>query len=185
MLRWLERYSVPTPPVLHFEPDEGRLGRAAIVMARMPGDALGRADQATRDRLGADLGRHLARLHAIDVADFDGGISDDVLAATSGQLAFWAGRYRSDALMSVPLLGGLLAWLERNQPERAGLPVLVWGDPGLYNILHQDGDVTALLDRIQRRVLWLAMQQIHYANRVRPHTDALKEAVPSTFPAMK
>ena len=33
---------------------------------------------------------------------------------------------------------------------------------------------TALLDRIQLRVLWLAMQQIHYANRVRPRRDPLK-----------
>ena len=35
-------------------------------------------------------------------------------------------------------------------------------------------DDTAVLDRIQRRVLWLAMQQIHYANRVRPRADSLK-----------
>lgn len=33
---------------------------------------------------------------------------------------------------------------------------------------------TALLDSIQRRVLWLAVQQIHYANHVRPKTDAMK-----------
>ncbi len=33
---------------------------------------------------------------------------------------------------------------------------------------------TAVLDRVQQRVLWLAMQQIHHANRVRVHTDALK-----------
>lgn len=33
---------------------------------------------------------------------------------------------------------------------------------------------TALLDRIQQRVLWLAVQQIHHANRVRPKTDPMK-----------
>jgi pyruvate dehydrogenase E1 component len=33
---------------------------------------------------------------------------------------------------------------------------------------------TALLDSIQRRVLWLAVQQIHYANQVRPRTDTMK-----------
>ena len=33
---------------------------------------------------------------------------------------------------------------------------------------------TDLLDRIQNRVLWLAVQQIHYANHVRPKTDHLK-----------
>lgn len=32
----------------------------------------------------------------------------------------------------------------------------------------------ALLDCIQRRVLWLSVQQVHYANRVRPHSDRLK-----------
>ncbi len=33
---------------------------------------------------------------------------------------------------------------------------------------------TELLDRIQHRVLWLAVQQIHHANRIRPKTDQLK-----------
>ena len=33
---------------------------------------------------------------------------------------------------------------------------------------------TAVLDRIQRRVLWLAVQQIHHANHVRPKTDPMK-----------
>ena len=33
---------------------------------------------------------------------------------------------------------------------------------------------TALLDRIQRRVLWLAVQQIHHANHVRQTTDRMK-----------
>ncbi len=37
-----------------------------------------------------------------------------------------------------------------------------------------DDDTTAVLERIQRRVLWLAMQQIHHANRVRPRADSLK-----------
>jgi pyruvate dehydrogenase E1 component len=32
----------------------------------------------------------------------------------------------------------------------------------------------SLLDRIQRRVLWLSAQQIHYANRVRPGTGKMK-----------
>ena len=145
-LRWLESTDLPTPGVLHFEPDGGRLGLAAIVMERMPGGPLGRAGQLTRDRLGADLGRNLARLHAVDVADFDDSIPADVGEATSGQLAFWVGRYRRDALMPVPLLGALLAWLEAEQPDRQGSPALVWGDPGLYNILHDEGEVTALLD---------------------------------------
>jgi pyruvate dehydrogenase E1 component len=35
-------------------------------------------------------------------------------------------------------------------------------------------DDTAVLDSIQRRVLWLAIQQIHYANQVRPKSDSLK-----------
>ena len=33
---------------------------------------------------------------------------------------------------------------------------------------------TALLDRIQRRVLWLAVQQIHHANKVRQTTEPMK-----------
>ena len=35
-------------------------------------------------------------------------------------------------------------------------------------------DATELLDRIQRRVLWLACQQVQYANTGRPKTDQMK-----------
>jgi aminoglycoside phosphotransferase (APT) family kinase protein len=145
-LRWLHSRGLPTPPVLHFEPDGGRLGRAAIVMQLMPGEPLGRADQSTRDRLGEDLGRNLARLHAIDATDFSGSKVASAGAANRQQLEFWEGRYHGDALQPVPLLGALLAWLRHNQPLRSGRPALLWGDPGLYNILHEDGTITALLD---------------------------------------
>lgn len=33
---------------------------------------------------------------------------------------------------------------------------------------------SALLESVQRRVLWLAVQQIHYANQIRPKVDAMK-----------
>ena len=35
-------------------------------------------------------------------------------------------------------------------------------------------DTTELLESIQRRVLWLAIAQVHHANRVRPKSDELK-----------
>ena len=38
----------------------------------------------------------------------------------------------------------------------------------------QSGDDTRLLETIQRRVLWLAIQQVHDANRVRPRSDQMK-----------
>ena len=145
-LAWLEPHAVPTPPVLHFEPDGGRLDRATIVMAHMPGEALGRVSQGVRDRLVVDLGIHLARLHAIDAAGFPGADGADMAKATTRQLEFWKGRYAADALSPIPLLGALLAWLRANQPSRAGPSVVLWGDPGPYNVLHVDGEVSALLD---------------------------------------
>ena len=145
-LRWLEPHAVLSPPVLHFEPEGGALERAAIVMERMPGRPLGRESDDTKRTLAADLGRRLAALHAVDASDFPGGGHADIGAANAAQVAFWADRYESDALEPVPLVAGLLAWMEANPPERSGPPSVVWGDCGLHNLLHDDGAIAALLD---------------------------------------
>lgn len=145
-LEWLQPHGLLTPPVLHFEPDGGRLERATIVMDHMSGASLGRVSQEIRDRLGAGLGRNLARLHGIDAAAYPGDVPASAEGATARQLDFWEQRYRSDALQPVPMAAALLAWLRHNQPARTGPPALLWGDPGLYNLLHDDGVITALLD---------------------------------------
>ncbi len=144
-LKWLQPQGLPTPPVLHFEPDGGRLERATIVMDHMPGSPLGRVSQEIRDRLGAELGHNLARLHELDVSSLAGGAATASAAALQ-QLDFWEQRYRSDALQPVPLVAALVAWLRKNQPTRQGSVALLWGDPGLYNMLHEEGSITALLD---------------------------------------
>ena len=48
-LEWLADKGLPTPKVWHFEPHEGRLDRAAIVMERMTGHPMGRMEDAERD----------------------------------------------------------------------------------------------------------------------------------------
>jgi aminoglycoside phosphotransferase (APT) family kinase protein len=145
-LAWLSGKGLPTPTVWHFEPEGGRLDRSAIVMDRMSGGPFGRMDDSARDRLAIDLGRKLAQLHAIDVADWPGVVAGDLNEANESQLESWAGRYVTDALQPVPLLAALLGWLEANLPERSGRSVPLWGDAALYNSLNEDGTVTAMLD---------------------------------------
>ena len=146
VLRWLEGHDLPTPGVPHFEPHGGRLNRSAIVMDRLPGHPLARDEQAARDRLAIDLGRFLARLHRLDQSASPLDTSVSAADATTRELDTWWHRYANDRAQPIPLMGALFAWLRAHRPDRDGLAVTLWGDPGPYNVLHEDGRVTALLD---------------------------------------
>ncbi len=82
----------------------------------------------------------------MDPKRFPGPGYSGAAAATSTQVAFWRERYRSDALEPIPLVGALLAWLDANPLVRSARPAVLWGDCGLHNLLHEDGEITAVLD---------------------------------------
>ncbi|GIU93466.1 MAG: hypothetical protein KatS3mg011_2372 [Acidimicrobiia bacterium] len=146
LLERLARTGLPVPTPLFFEPDGGRLGRAAFAMVRLPGEPVRRPTPELARVLGAELGTFLARLHRLDpdLVGKPGGGS--AMEATAAELANWWNRYLYVRPGAVPLLGALFAWLRRNQPERSLPPVILWGDPGIYNLLHDGGRVTGLLD---------------------------------------
>jgi hypothetical protein len=104
-----------------------------------------REDPETLAAIASELGHNLARLHAISRRDAAEPVAS-AADATRTQIAMWRERYLADRVAPVPLIGLLLAWLERHIPSSESDPALLWGDPGPHNILHIDGKITALLD---------------------------------------
>lgn len=149
-----------TVPTVHLEGGEADgLGGAFFVMDLVPGEALARRllrDEryaAARSALPAQLGRELARVHEIDLAD--------------PGLAFLAGRCPSgddprrfarseverylqilDAFSAdqpYPLLRLVARWLLARAP-RVERPVLVHGDFRVGNVMFDENGLTAVLD---------------------------------------
>lgn len=136
---------LPVPRVHALVEDEAVLGAPFMVLERMPGEAVSRAPRPVRQELTADLLRRLAAYHRRARRDADG---RDALTATRTEIARAARRYRRQRLAPLPLLDGLLAWLEvAIPPALAATPaVLLWGDAGPHNALGADGRITAVLD---------------------------------------
>lgn len=135
---------LPVPRVYWSLGDDSDLGAPYMVMDRAPGDPVSRATGDDRAALACDLAAQLARLHAAAVPDPRG---RDAATATCDEVRRWREHYEQHRAAPVPLVDGLLAWLEANVPHVADVPaVLVWGDAGAHNTLGTDRRVTALLD---------------------------------------
>jgi aminoglycoside phosphotransferase (APT) family kinase protein len=139
---------LPVPHGRWFEPEGGTLDGAYFVMDRLPGDPVRKASRNHRSRVAVDLGLWLARLHgaAIDAGDIGHSTGADAATATREELALWARRYRNDRAAPIPPLGVVLAHLARSLPGGGEQAVLLWGDAGAHNVLHDNGAVTAVLD---------------------------------------
>jgi aminoglycoside phosphotransferase (APT) family kinase protein len=143
VLKALEGRGLPVPVVYA----TGTLEREYLLMERRPGAVMGRATEDEKRSIARELGQWLARLHALDPAR-DLGLEVPLTAreATLGEVAAYRARYLAERPGPVPLLGGLLAWCERNAPDDGAAPRLLWGDAGSHNALVVGGTVTALLD---------------------------------------
>ncbi len=142
VLRALAGRGLPVPAVLAIGRDE----QPFLVMERLPGGPPTRLSPEERTALGRELGRLLARLHALDPRELGLPAGGPSSAATLAQVRHYQELYRSARPAPVPLLGALLAWAERNVPDDGTAPAVLWGDPGAHNLLVAEGRITALLD---------------------------------------
>ena len=136
----------PVPPVLWEETDAAVLGEPFFVMAWV--DGVARLDDDALD----DVLRGVAQLHALDQSVVDVVAAVDGLEpgagpaeAISAQLEHWHRVYRASAPHPVPLLERGFAWLEANLSP-TGPSVVVHGDPGPGNALHDGSGIAAVVD---------------------------------------
>lgn len=140
------RHDLPVPqPIFAFEPADG-LGQG-FVTAFVAGETMPKriqADSEAHDRgdaLAHQLGRLLARLHAIPVAEM-GFLAE----RPDSRDPLRAQRDRYDRYgQTRPALEYGFRWLERNRPA-TGAPAILHGDFRIGNLMIRDGDVAALLD---------------------------------------
>jgi len=142
------RLGFPVPEVLWCEEDATALGCAFYVVRKMGGVAAGGMMGAVGDdcspEVALDLARILARLHAVDLAEF--GLADPGEHPMNVALA-QARKLLSDyQLDREGILECCLCWLEENMPPPPARPALVHGDVSAHNLLVSGTRVEALLD---------------------------------------
>jgi aminoglycoside phosphotransferase (APT) family kinase protein len=130
---------VPGPQVLAVHPT-----MEAVLLERMDGQAaFAEVDTAAQCAIIDDFAVHLARLHSAGT-DALGLGSTTMRDATLDELDIW--ETRLDGHVD-PFLTACFRWLRDHLPDTARLPaVLVQGDTGPGNFLHDGRRVTAFLD---------------------------------------
>lgn len=148
VLRALAGTGLPTPRARWLEPEPAVLGRAFLVMDRMPGTPPARLEGEARTSIASQIGTWLARLHALDPEALRLELERPADAADSvrRELEKWWERYQNVRPEPVPLLEGLFGWLQANIPLGDDPSALLWGDPGPHNVLVAHMEVTGLLD---------------------------------------
>ena len=157
VLHALSEHPLPSPRTPFFERDPAVLERPFYVMEKLPGDAVvpaarpdgsGPFDAETRARLGHQVARRLAELHAVDWRklglDFLGAPAAGRSAALR-ELARWEERIRRAELPPAPILADALHWLRAHVPL-ADEVTLVHGDYRLGNLLIEEATITGILD---------------------------------------
>lgn len=125
----------PTPRVLAASADPGALGRAFLIMERMPGRPM---LEVRKVGVAAVLSRTHLRLHALDAAPLlRVAMTFDALLDQFG---------RRIAARSIRGLGKALDWLVAHRPAETAQPVICHGDFHPQNILMKDGVVTGVID---------------------------------------
>lgn len=139
---------LPVPKGRWSEPDGNSIGGAYFVMDRLGGEPIRRVSPEIASNIASDIGRWMAVLHqsSIDTARLGHTTFADAADATAAELDAWAGRYRADRPAELPVIGVLLAHLNQTARGQSEAAVLLWGDAGPHNVLHESGTVTGLLD---------------------------------------
>jgi aminoglycoside phosphotransferase (APT) family kinase protein len=144
VLQVLEAHGIPVPHVHGFCPQP-----RGIVMDRCPGrpNLASAASEAEREAVLDHYVEILARIHAIDVGDFEAvGLARPGTPEQRGLLDFdlWERGYRTRKLRPEPAIEFAIGWVRRNVPRARERVSLVCADSGQF--LFEDGRVTAILD---------------------------------------
>lgn len=141
---------VAVPEVLAFEQEGGAFGSPGFLMSFVAGDSvaprlLRKDDYAkARERLPADLGAALARIHAIDPEGLDGVFvpdGDPALAACD----LWEAELDRIG-EALPAVEAGLRWLRLHPPPAPERAVLVHGDFRLGNFIVDGEGLAAVID---------------------------------------
>jgi aminoglycoside phosphotransferase (APT) family kinase protein len=139
------RSGVPVPEVIGVHPD-----LEAVLLEHKPGSAgFAVLDDASKDSVISSFAEVLAALHRTEVVglELDGCHSATTIAdAVRTELDIWERRITASGGVD-PFVWACLLWLRDNVPDTGdATAVLVQGDTGPGNFLHDGGKVTALLD---------------------------------------
>lgn len=141
--RVVHESGLPSPAVLGVHP---RL--EAVLLERIDGDAaFAKLDHESQTAVIDDFAPIVARLHAITPPRIESlGTAVTIREAVVAELDIWESRLDSTGVPD-PFLSSCFRWLRRNIPDTGAEPaVLVQGDTGPGNFLHDGRRVTALLD---------------------------------------
>jgi aminoglycoside phosphotransferase (APT) family kinase protein len=140
---------VRVPAPIAFEPAGGRFGTAGFLMNHVAGTSvapriLRRDEYATaRERMAAQMGTELARIHALDPGALDG------MRGGEGHPALEACEFCEGEIDAIgeplPALEAGLRWLRLNTPPPAA-PALVHGDFRLGNLIADENGLAAVID---------------------------------------
>jgi aminoglycoside phosphotransferase (APT) family kinase protein len=144
------RSGVPVPEQLALEPDGGRFGSPGVLMSFVEGTSVAPrvlrkpAYELARERLPAQLGEALARIHSIGPSDLDGVLPAAPADPALGQIEEWE-RQLDEIGEPLPAVELGLRWLRANLP-RAAEPRLVHGDFRLGNFIVDGNGLAAVID---------------------------------------
>jgi aminoglycoside phosphotransferase (APT) family kinase protein len=142
--------SVPVPQPLLYEPANGRLGTAAMLMSFVDGTSVAPRIlrkpeyEAARGALTAQLGEALARIHSIQPAELEGVLPAPGADPALDQIDEWE-RQLDEIGEPLPAVELGLRWLRANAPEPAE-PRLVHGDFRLGNFIVDERGLAAVID---------------------------------------
>lgn len=142
------RLGFPVPELLWCEPDAGEIGHAFIVFRKVGGVPAGGMMGAVGAHCGPEVARQLAailaRLHAVDPAEFGLTVPDE--HPMLGALARVRRLQADNKLEPNGLLECCMRWLEENLPPPPERAALVHGDVSAHNLLIDGERVEAILD---------------------------------------
>jgi aminoglycoside phosphotransferase (APT) family kinase protein len=170
---------VPVPRPVFYEPDQGRLGTAAMLMSYVEGTSVAPRIlrkpefEGARRRLTAQLGEALARMHSIDTADLDDVLPDPGHDPALAQISEWE-RQLDELGEPLPAVELGLRWLRAHAPEPAQ-PRIVHGDFRLGNFIVDTNGLAAVIDwelahlgDPAEDVGWLCIRSWRFGNDDRP-----------------